>query len=391
MRIPRTLAKIAVASTALVFSLAAMTPANAVGETPSNVRGTGSDVAWRVMTALDSLYNLSPGCNLLASGTQPLDQSCQADFAGFQSETTENYAHDVISEYAPIGGTAGTNQLCGQSTTGQGGPSVAPVDYARQTKAPSATTCTGTHFVAYARDGLAYQVFPAVTGSATASFSNSSGTCAGSTGICLTQNQLKGIFVSCTITNWNQVGGANAPIEIYVPLPQFGTRSAWDGFLGGDTSTCIPAGDKATHIIPAETDDEFIAPADLKNAIVAVSVGSWNARYKAKDGSKLGKVDNVAPTTKTLQLGTYPYARFIYNVYCAAGCPGGASSAATVRFVGEQGWICKATTHTTVSYSTVNYRTAITKAITSSGFVPLTNGPIGGGASGSDYCRLTVH
>jgi phosphate transport system substrate-binding protein len=40
----------------------------------------------------------------------------------------------------------------------------------------------------------------------------------------LTLAQLRGIY-NCTFTNWNQVGGANQPIERYYPQPGSGTRS----------------------------------------------------------------------------------------------------------------------------------------------------------------------
>ena len=46
----------------------------------------------------------------------------------------------------------------------------------------------------------------------------------------LTQAQLQGIFVNCTITNWNQVGGTAGAIKIYTILPQYGTRKAFDTF-----------------------------------------------------------------------------------------------------------------------------------------------------------------
>ena len=38
----------------------------------------------------------------------------------------------------------------------------------------------------------------------------------------------------------------------------------------------------------------------------------------------------------------------------------------------------------------LNYRTEIANIITAQGFVNLPVGPIGGGVSGSDYCRLTT-
>ena len=362
--------------------------ANAVGEKPSYVTGSGSDVAWKVMTNLDTLYDLSPGCNLLSTGTQPLDQSCQAAFPGTTPPTSENAFHDVVREEAPIGGTAGVSELCQHGLAG-----IAPVDFARQTKAPSSSTCTGTSFVAYARDGLAVEAWPGIAGSGTSTFHNTSGTCAGSTGFCLTQAQLQGIFVTCSITNWNQVGGLNVKIVPYVPLPQFGTRSAWDTLLGGDTSHCIT---NPNHITPAETDNSFPAhDGTRKGAIMAVSYASWKTRYGGKtnnDGSKLASVDKVAAGPVNIGNGSYPYGRFIYNVYCTA-CGSGpfVSSAATVRYVGEEGWICKASTHVNVPFTTTNYRTAITNAIKAAGFVPLPLGVIGGGDTNSDYCRLTTH
>jgi len=374
--------------TALFMALMLANPASAT--TPTVVVGTGSDVAWRVMSALDHLYNLSPGCNLLATppATQALDESCQPDFPGAPTPTTENVNHDLVAEDAPIGGTAGVSQLCQQGLGGVGA-----ANYARQTNAPSSSTCTGTSFVAYARDALDFEVWgntPTFTG-----FHNTAGTCAGSLVgvICLTQVQLQGIFVTCTITNWNQVGGQSSVlIKPYVPLPAFGTRSKWDSFLGGSTSTCI---NDPTHITPAETDNSFVVgDGNQANAIQAVSYGSWNSRYKTNTGgTKLGLVDKVAPTTTTISSGAFPFGRFLYNVYCTACSSGHQANAATVAYVGEKGWICKATAHANVPFSSpaLTYRAAISKAITAAGFIPLPSGPIGGGAVGNDFCRLTTH
>ena len=203
---------------------------------PTTVIGSGSDVTFHVASALDQLYNESPGCNVIApSGTQPLDQECVADPAN-PDVTTENKNHDIVSEEFPIGGGAGVNQICNQ-----GLPNVAAIDYARQTSPYASTNCTGLHFVAYARDAVTWEAFPGVTGSAVASLHNTSGACAGSTGLCLTTAQLQGIFVNCTITNWNQVGGANAPIKIYTILPQYGTSKFWYLSLGGGSSTSCGA------------------------------------------------------------------------------------------------------------------------------------------------------
>jgi phosphate transport system substrate-binding protein len=353
--------------------------------TPTPVIGSGSDVMFHVSSALDLLYNESPGCTTVApSGTQPLDQSCIPQAGDI---TTENANHDLISEEFPIGGSAGVNQLCQQGLSG-----VASINFARQTSAPSASVCTGLRYVAYARDGLSWEAFPGVAGSATASMNNQAGSCAGSTGFCLTQTQLQGIFVNCTITNWNQVGGANAPITVYSILPQYGTRKAWDLFIGGSSSSC--PGVKLVD----QTDNSEIAAGDLATAIVPVSVGSWTERYKLKPGgSALGAIDGVAPTLTTVGNGTFPFGRFLYNVSCA-GDPahsnlcGTASpaSSATTRYVGVNGWICKqgATAHTKDPITGINYRTEIASTIKKYGFSPLPSGPTGGGTTLTNFCRL---
>jgi PBP superfamily domain len=375
---------IALGLTAVAVTLATGS-AGATTVTPTPVIGSGSDVMFHVSSALDLLYNESPGCTTIApSGTQPLDQSCIPQAGDI---TTENANHDLISEEFPIGGSAGVNQLCQKGLAG-----VAKIDYARQTSAPSATVCTGLRYVAYARDGLSWEAFPGVTGSATAGMHNTSGLCAGSTGLCLTQTQLTGIFVNCTITNWSQVGGANTAIKVYSILPQYGTRKAWDLFVGGSSSTC-----PGVKLI-SQTNNAEIAAADLKSAIVPVSVGSWTERYKAKPGgSALGAIDKVAPSLTTIANGTFPFGRFLYNVYCA-GDPAHSnqcgtatpSSTATTRYVGENGWICKqgATAHAKDPITGVNYRTEIANTITKYGFSPLPSGATGGGTTLTNFCRL---
>jgi phosphate transport system substrate-binding protein len=376
--------------TALVAAVSATAVSVAAATTPTVVVGSGSDVMYHVNTALDTLYNQSPGCNVIApSGTQPLDQSCVADPAN-PDVTTENRNHDVVTENYPIGGGAGVSQICSHGLAG-----VANVDYARQTSPYSASNCTGLHFVAFARDAVTWEAFPGVTGSAVASMHNTSGACNGVSGLCLTTAQLQGIFVNCTITNWSQVGGANQAIKIYTILPQYGTRKFWDTSLGGSTSSC--PGVKLIH----QTNNAEIAAADLKAAIVPVSVGSWIERYKAKPaGAALGAVDGVAPNQTTELSGTFPFGRFLYNVFCA-GDPvngnkcGGASpaSAATVAYVGENGWLCKQGTnvHTKDPTTGVAYHTEIQNTIKKYGFAPLPSGATGGGTTLTNWCRLTTH
>jgi len=353
---------------------------------PTAVLGSGSDVMFHVSSALDLLYNESPGCTtIIPSGTQPLDFQCVPQ-AG--DVTTENYAHDRISEAAPIGGSAGVNQICQHGLAG-----VANIDYARQTSAPNPAPCTGLHYVAYARDAITWEAFSQLSTSPANGMKNLAGACAGSTGFCLTQQQLKNIYVNCTITNWNQIGGSKShAIILYTVKPQFGTRKAFDLFLGGSSSTC--PGVKLVD----QTDNSEIAAADRPYALVPVSVGSWRERYGSKtQNSRLGQIDGVAPSPTNIQNGSFPYTRFLYNVYCA-GDPnnnnkcGAASPAskATVNYVGEEGWLCTAAAHALDPITGVSYRTEIANTVTQYGFVPLPKGTIGGGDLNSDYCRLTT-
>ena len=137
---------------------------------------------------------------------------------------------------------------------------------------------------------------------------NQTGTCAGSGGatqFCLTQSQLQGIFVTCTITNWSQVGGNNLAIAVYTAQAGSGTRSAWDGFVGGDSSHCIPANKLATHVIP-ENRNTGILSSDLKRAIYPFSYGVWSTQIKGRNGAKLGAIDNVAVAASTIADGNFP-------------------------------------------------------------------------------------
>ena len=187
----------------------------------------------------------------------------------------------------------------------------------------------------------------------------------------------------------DQVGGANKAIKLYTILPQYGTRKAFDTFLGGSSSTC--AGTKQID----QTDNAQIATADRAAAIVPVDTGSWKERYSKKPaGSALGSVDGVAPDIKNILSGAFPFSRFLYNVYCK-GDPSNSnkcgtaspSSAAVTSYIGESGWICK-TSHAADPITGVGYRTEIAAAITNFGFAPSPDRPTGGGTTTTNYCRL---
>jgi hypothetical protein len=384
----------ALVGSALVLGLLATQPAGAVGETPSTVVGVGSDAMYRMGLALANLYDGSPGCNVIQSPQTNFLYQCQADTP--DTITTENYTHDEVYSSYPLGGGSGVKQLTNQGTAGY-----RHADYALQTSAPSATTATGLNYVAYARDALTWEAWPGLKGPP-AKLKNTTGTClvAGKGTFCLTIAQLQAIFINCTITNWDQLPGITTShvIEIWTATLGSGTRTQWDAFLGGDSSTCIPAGEKATHQ-PPETDNPAVLASGLgKWSLSLASYGGWNGKVKPyPDHSELGAVDGVFASPTTLINGSFPFGRYVFNVYCVGAlgdgsCANGAgpSSAATVRYVNETtGWICKpATSHAIEPYSKLNYRTLIANTITAQGFVPLPLGSTGGGAVGSSFCRL---
>ena len=298
--------------------------------------------------------------------------------------TTENYEHDQPREAYFLGSSNGIKQLCNQ-----GQPGVAHIDFARSSRGVKTGDCAGLRFVAYAKDGISWEAWNQA-GSGVFGMNNVAGTppCAANT-ICLTQAQLKAIFVQCTITNWSQVGGANLAISIYTPQSGSGTRSTFDGFLGGSSDACIPALQRPTHIVPENSNTAIINNGDQLSAIFPFSFGVWS--NQSTPNTVLGAVDGVAAGQDTIGNGSFPYSRNLYNVYCSAGCPGGASSAQTVNYVGELGWQCNVgSAHSINPITGRNYHTDLYFVYTVNGFVPMPGGPIGGGVGGADYCRLTT-
>jgi ABC-type phosphate transport system substrate-binding protein len=126
----------------------------------------------------------------------------------------------------------------------------------------------------------------------------------------LTPAQLTAIF-SCADTNWSQVGGANAPIDLVLPAATTGVAKFWLKALGlSSYPTC------ATMVQQNEgTDRVFTDPTTGPEAIVPISVGKFIAQgfHSAKCGHKptrhqnrfgcdqngglqLGQVNATAPT-----------------------------------------------------------------------------------------------
>lgn len=331
--------------------MAMMFPAAAAGQrTGAVVIGRGSDTTFDVMTRLGRLYNNSPTRE--------------------DGVTTENKTGDVIRNAVAEGSSVGIDQLCRQGERG-----VPETDFARSSRGPREGDCADLKFVAFARDGIVPVNFRELPNSPAAGVSS------------LTQAQLRGIFVTCTITNWRQVGGSNAPIIVYTAQAGSGTRATFDdllvGTLGdglsGDSSSCIPArykdGDQSNgeRVIFENNVTPIIESGDAPRAIFFLSFGRF-VRLADTNIAQIA-VDGVLATAANIEDKSYPFTRELYNViyrYTAANT--GVDPAvreAAEQFLGPQGWICKPNSEHSTNARGKNYGELIDEIIREEGFVPI--------------------
>jgi ABC-type phosphate transport system substrate-binding protein len=123
----------------------------------------------------------------------------------------------------PNGSGAGITALEQNATDGNGDFCV---DFARSSRAKASTDPTSIAFVAEAGDAIAWSS-PEGTGVTSPVPST------------LTVAQLKAIYL-CQDTNWNQVGGSNAPIVPVLPQSGSGTLATFLLALGGGTTPLVP-------------------------------------------------------------------------------------------------------------------------------------------------------
>jgi hypothetical protein len=135
-------------------------------------------------------------------------------------------------------GIAALNLGQKDSNTVSGQSAIYCIDYARSSRAPNTTTDDDT-FVSLAKDAIAWS-FPKVSGQSNPQPAS------------LTFADLQNIY-NCVDTNWNQVGGQNAPIAVVVPQSGSGTRSTWLTALG-ITATSEPCWQNGTVVVGGNTD-----------------------------------------------------------------------------------------------------------------------------------------
>jgi ABC-type phosphate transport system substrate-binding protein len=202
MRISQKLAGV-IGAAVMGMTLAAAPALADPGVVPASndIVGVGSDTTQDVLNGLSGAYN--------ATTPTPANKLYSWDATGSSPITTKAGATPIVR---PNGSGAGITAL-NNDTTGA-------VNFARSSR-PAGPTETNLKFIPFAKDAVSY----AGTTTATSHVVNG-----------LTIAQLHDIY-SCTKTNWNQVGGANAPIIPILPNVNSGTRAF---FLTQIGVTAIP-------------------------------------------------------------------------------------------------------------------------------------------------------
>jgi ABC-type phosphate transport system substrate-binding protein len=237
-------------------------PPSGVTPRSSDVVGVGSDTIQYLLDQFSYDYNKAhPGASSLLYSWD--DTNPVTGKAGDMIETKAGCA--AIAR--PDGSSAGISALAA-NVTGPSGPGDYCIDYAGSSRPPSASdpACAqgGLCFVALAGDAVTWASRDAASGGTDAPAS-------------LTPAQLKNIYL-CKITNWDKVGGQNAPIEAFLPQASSGTRTSWLTALGGGVTPITP-GACVSDAANTLQDNQGINPVlDSPEAIVPYSVADYIAQ-----------------------------------------------------------------------------------------------------------------
>ena len=221
-------------------------------------------------------------------------------FDAFGEPTTIVTSEGCAPITRPSGSSAGIAALKADEAAGTN-----CIDYARSSRVKNPATDGDLVFVPFGRDGVTWATFPKTPGSK--KFNAPAN---------LTTAQLTSIF-DCSVTNWNQVGGKNAPIVAYLPQSGSGTRSFFLGAIGVATpGPCVnqPAG------FP-ENDGSAVPAADRKNAILPYSIAKHIAQTKdvgedLRAGATLRQINGTEPVIDRKLNGEFSAAflRQVFNV-----------------------------------------------------------------------------
>jgi phosphate transport system substrate-binding protein len=116
----------------------------------------------------------------------------------------------------------------------------------------------------------------------------------------LTKEQVRDIFTGA-VTNWNAVGGADAPVHIYIRDPVSGTYLSFKE---------LAMENKAY----ASEQNLFTNYAAIVGAVGqdADGIGYSGFNFATNAGAKAVSIGGVVPATDTVNAGKYPYARMLH-------------------------------------------------------------------------------
>ena len=124
----------------------------------------------------------------------------------------------------------------------------------------------------------------------------------------LTKDQLKGIFAG-NITNWNQVGGPDAKINVIVREDGSGTRDAFQDIVLGKLANGTKVAFVSSAIVQSSTQAVQQAVSQDPNAIGFCSFADLSNNTKALS------INGVSASTSTIADGTYKIQRpFLFLV-----------------------------------------------------------------------------
>jgi phosphate transport system substrate-binding protein len=261
-RTTRFLGATAIAAGACLLLTGTASAVPAANGVPEVLAAAGSDTIFNVTAPIfanansgtwntdpDNYVNVPPVLTGTTTFTVPADP--------FNAAVTYNATTNV----PPDGSSAGKAALKASADAGNG-----LIDLARSSS-PRATSDPSTfEYYGFAKDGVTW-----------ASSATGSGA-----GLSLTITQLRSIY-NGTITNWNQVGGGNAAIKLYLPQVGSGTLSFFTGtVLGFDPATI--SGLTINRF--QENDATSIPAANQATAIVPFSVAQWVAQGNSVSPNK---------------------------------------------------------------------------------------------------------
>ncbi|HEV2378049.1 MAG TPA: substrate-binding domain-containing protein [Streptosporangiaceae bacterium] len=186
------------------------------GPAPADVVGVGSDTIQNVTDQFSADFNHGKGAT--AAHLYSWDATNPVTGAIGDPISTKIGCTAIPR---PDGSSQGITALTTENQTLPTGTGFC-MDFARSSRDRASTDPTSISFVDLAGDGITYS---------TQATTNAPGN--------LTTADLTGIY-NCTITNWDQVGGANATIDPYIPQPGSGTRSFFLSAIGVPTpGACV--------------------------------------------------------------------------------------------------------------------------------------------------------